>query len=251
MRRLVFTSLTLALVTLPAARADDAKKSDLDPKALDLVKQTAALYKGAKSLHAEGTVVTDSDDGGKKQQIKSEAVWDLERPNHFSLRTKLGGDAAAGLDVVCDGKKLFVHAKRRKQYTEEAPAENMAAVAQMLPRYARMTGILFLNVLADDPYEALMQGVTSCSYAGKEKVDGTEAHHLKFEQPGLNWELWVAAAGQPVVLKMTSTLEGDNGKATTVETYRNWKIDTTPRKDAFAFEPGAEAKKVDEIQSGK
>jgi hypothetical protein len=250
MRRLVLTALTLALVTLPtAAGADDAKKkADLDPKVLELVKQAAALHKSARSVHVEGSVVTDVVDDRGKRQVKTEVVYDLERPNHFALKTRLDGDAAAGVDVVCDGKKLIVQAKRLKQYTEEAPADNLAAIGQMLPRYPNQTGMLFQNVLSEDPYETLMDGVTSCSYAGKEKVNGAEAHHLKFEQKGLDWELWVAAEGQPVVLKAASTQEGGDVKATSVETYRNWKFDAAPPKDAFTFTPVAESKKVKVIR---
>ena len=33
-----------------------------------------------------------------------------------------------------------------------------------------MTGMLFANVLGDDPADLLMQGVNSCSYVGKDKV---------------------------------------------------------------------------------
>jgi hypothetical protein len=248
MRRLVPVAVTLALVTLPSAGADDAKKSDLDPKVLEIVKQVAALHRGAKSMHVEGSVVTDLDDDQGKRQLKSEVVYDLQRPNHFSLRTRLGGDEAAGVDVVCDGKKLFVQAKRLKQYTEDPPLEKLADLGQTLPRFAAMSGMLFQNVLSEDPYDTLMDGVTACSYAGKEKVDGKEAHHLKFEQKGLDWELWVAAEGQPFVLKAANKQGDGDKRSTSVETYRNWKVDAAPSKDAFVFAPITEAKKVKVIQ---
>jgi hypothetical protein len=245
MRRLVLPALTLALLALPA-RSDDAKKDALDPKVLDIVKQVGALHKNAKSMHVEGSVVTDVEGDGGKRQIKADVVYDLERPNRFALRTKLDGSSEAGPDIVCDGKKLIVHAKRMKQYTE-GDAEDLAAIGQLLPQFrGPNTGLLFQNVLSEDPYETLMSGVTAASYAGKEKVNGTEAHHLKFEQPGLNWELWVAAEGKPLVLKVASTLEGDNGKATSVETYKSWKVDAPLAKDAFSYTPG-ESKKVKEI----
>jgi hypothetical protein len=143
-----------------------------------------------------------------------------------------------------------VHAKKLKQYTEDDAAD-MATIGQTLLQYGKAnTGILFQNVLAENPYDALMEGVTKCTYAGKEKVDGEEAHHLKFEQPNLNWELWVATGDKPYVLKVLSVLEADSGgKVSTVETYRNWKVDAAPAKDAFGFTPDGEAKKVKQIQT--
>jgi hypothetical protein len=61
---------------------------------------------------------------------------------------------------------------------------------------------------------------------------------------GLQWDLWVAADGVPVVLKALSHLTGAGGKATVMDTYRNWKFDFTPDRRIFTFSPDAETKKV-------
>jgi hypothetical protein len=248
MRSLILPTVALALLAL-TVRADE-KKSDLDEKALAIVKQVGALHKNAKSMHTEGTFTSDIEGENGKRQMKVDAVVDVEKPNHFAIRTKLDGDSKAGPDLVCDGKKLYVHAKKLKQYTEDDAAD-MPAIGGTLLQYGKAnTGILFQNVLADDPYEALMEGVTKCTYAGKEKVDGEETHHLKFEQPSLNWELWVATGDKPYVLKVLSVLEdGSGNKVSTVETYKNWKVDAAPGKDTFTFTPDGEAKKVKEIRS--
>jgi hypothetical protein len=244
-KTLVLSALGLALVVLPAG-ADDAKKAnELDKKVLDLVKQLSDVYRNAKSLHVEADVSSSIGDGEQKRLVKCEAVYDLEKPNLFSLKTRLDGDAQAGPDVVCDGKKLLTHAKRLKQYTEGDAPEEWSGFGRVIGGFGRaMTGMLFPNLLTDDPYETLMDGVTACSYAGKEKVDGMEAHHLKFEQPRLNWELWVAAEGKPVVLKAYSSQTLENGKADTTETYKNWKIDSAPSKETFSINPPEGSKKV-------
>jgi hypothetical protein len=247
---LLLPVLTLAFLTLLARGDESKKKTEMDPKVLGFVKQVAELHKNAKSMHAEVSIASDIVGGEGNRQVKSEATYDMEKPNHFALKTRVDGSAAAGPDIVCDGKKLFVHAKKLKQYTEDDPIEDLTGVGRTLQGLGPVNvGMLFANVLTDDPYETLMDGVTTCSYAGTEKVNGTEAHHLKFEQPGMKWELWVAAAGKPVVLKARSVQEGDNGKLTTVETYQNWKIDAAAPKEAFSFAPNAESKKVKSIGS--
>jgi hypothetical protein len=245
MRRLfLLPVLALALIA-PPLRADDAKKGSLEPKALDILKQTAAVYKDAKTIHVDATVVTDLEGDSGKKHSSVEAAYDMERPNHFSLKTKADGKADAGPDFVSDGKKMFTLAKSRKEYIEEDAASDFGELARKLPELRLPnTGMLFWNVLAESPYDQLMEGVTSASYAGMDKVNGTEAHHLKFEQEGLKWELLVAATGKPVILKFLSRQEGDGGKAMCVETYQNWKIDGSPAKDTFTFSPGSESKKV-------
>ena len=243
------STLVLLALALPAA-ADDKKTDDLEKKALDIVKQVGDLHKNAKTMHTEVQVVSEIDDGSGKKQVKSTATHDLQRPKHFAMRTRVDGDAQAGPDLISDGKKVFVHAKKQKQYTEDDCLDIADLTTTILPLGMPFTGMLFQNVLGEDPEKALMEGVTACSYAGKEKVNGTEAHHLKFEQPGLKWELWVAAEGQPFVLKAHSALDANDRKITTTETYQNWKVDVPPSKEAFTFTPGNDAKKVQSIDPG-
>jgi hypothetical protein len=250
MRHILIISI-LVLAGAPAARADDAKAKELDKKVTDLVKQVTDLYKNAKSLHVEAAVETHVEATDQKREIKSAAVYDLMKPNLFALETRLNGDANAGPNVVCDGKILFVHAKRLKQYTETEAPEDLAGVGRVLPTFGHAaTGMLFQNLLTDEPYETLMDGVTECSYKGKEKVNETEAHHLAFAQPDMKWELWVAAEGKPLVLKASSTRDIENGKMTTVETYREWKVDDKPAKSIFSFTAPEGVKKVKIFKQG-
>src|SRR3954451_644796 len=65
-------------------RAADDK---LDKKVIDIVKQAGALYKDAKTMHAEGVVVTKGE-GGDTPEVKMTSVYDVEKPMHFSLKTK-------------------------------------------------------------------------------------------------------------------------------------------------------------------
>jgi putative intracellular protease/amidase len=144
------------------------------------------------------------------------------------------------------------YAAKPKQYTQTKAPTDWQEVGMSLLRLGRPnTGMLFVNVLAADPYEQLMDGVNTCSYAGKEKVGAVEAHHLKFSQDQFDWEMWVAAEGKPLVVKMTRTRLGDDGNKITVEElYRNWKLDTPPSKGVFSFSPPKDATKVESLEGG-
>jgi hypothetical protein len=220
---------------------------DLDKKVLEIVKKTGDLYKNAKSFHTDGSIVTKVEADGKPQEVKVSAVYDVAKPSQFAVRTKVDGDDAKGPDLVADGKKVFVHRKALKQYTESDPPGSLGDVGLSLLRLdPTFVGMLFANIVGDDPADLLMQGVTSCSYAGLDKVDGTPAHHMKFSQPEFDWELWVASEGKPYILRFSSARKGPNGTATTTETYKNWKLDEAAEKDTFKFEAPKDAKKVDE-----
>jgi hypothetical protein len=240
----------VSLVVLCAAMAGPLRAEDkLDKKVVELCKKVGNLYKNAKTMHTEGTLGTKIDNNGEKQEINVTAVFDFERPNHFSFKTVLGGDPKKGPDVISDGKKLTIYRKAIQQYVQEdAPKDIHELSDKLLPIGPAATGILFPNILNEDPADALMQGVNSCSYVGLDKVDGTSAHHMKFSQDQFNWEMWVAAEGKPFVLQMSRSADGDNVKMTATETYKNWTVDAPAGKDSFTFAPAKDATKVDEFK---
>jgi hypothetical protein len=247
-------ALVMTLVLLPAlvaARADDPKKEPQegkDKKALDVVKEVGALYKGAKSWHVDAEIATATTDGDNKREAGLKAAIDFARPDQFALRSRGRDNKDAGVEVVADGKKLFAYLRRLNEYTEADAPTDLGSLGRGLLRLGPPNvGILMPNVLSDDPYESLMEGVNSCTYAGTDKVNGTPAHHLKFSQDQFDWELWAAAEGKPLVLKIVTTFSAGDGKAVVTETYKNWKLDDTPGKDAFSFSPPDGAKKVEEF----
>jgi hypothetical protein len=86
--------------TAPAAEARPQVQAnaELDPKVTAIVKQVADLYKGVQSLHAEAALSSTVTEGNSKRQIDLSVIYELEKPNHFSLRSRSEKIAAAGLD---------------------------------------------------------------------------------------------------------------------------------------------------------
>jgi hypothetical protein len=237
--------LGLALTALGMAGACARGESDLDKKVVTIVKQVGALYKNAKSLQVDATLATTREQGDEKKEVKITATFAWERPNHFALRSQVEKDANAGLEIVCDGKMLYVLGRRLKQYTEVSAPAKMPEIGRVLPRYGHAaTGMLFQNLLEEDPDVMLLDGVTACSHAGIEKVGDKAAHHLRFTQPDFTWEMWVAAEGQPFVLKAATTHLVENAKIVTVESYTDWKLDAALPAKAFAFTAPMDATKV-------
>jgi hypothetical protein len=240
----------VSLAVLCGATAGPLRAEDkLDKKTVEICKKAGDLYKNAKTLHTEGTIVTKVDNNGQKREINVTGVYEMERPNRFSLKTQADGDAKKGPDLISDGKKLAIYRKALKQYVQEdAPKEIDELGARLLQLGSATTGMLFANVLNGDPADALMQGVNSCSYVGMDKVDGTSAHHMKFSQDQFDWEMWVASEGKPFILRMSRSVDGENGKLTSTETYKNWTLDAPAGKEAFTFSPPKDAAKVDEFK---
>jgi outer membrane protein assembly factor BamB len=219
--------------------------TELDPRATAIVKQVAELCKGVQSLHAEAVLSSTVTEGNSKRQVDLSVTYEFEKPNRFSLCSRSDKNAAAGLDVVCDGKVLYIHVRRLKEYTATKAPADLEGVGKVLPRFGHfVTGMLFPNLLAEDPDDQILDGVTACSYAGKENVAGKPGHHLRFKQGDVAWETWVAAEGEPFVLKVAMTGRTETGTFVTNETYSNWRVNSKPSNDAFRFQAPADVKQV-------
>jgi hypothetical protein len=248
------SALFLGIAVLAAGMTGRLQADDqIDKKVVEIVKKTGDLYKNAKSFHVEGTFATKIENGDQKRDINVKAIYDIQRPNYLCLKTEFDGDSKMGPDIIADGKKVFIHAKKRKQYVEEDSPSTLADIGiRLLQLGPATTGMMFGNVLAEDPADLLMQGVNSCSYVGKDQVDGTPVHRMKFSQEGFDWELWVAVEGKPYILRMVRMGEDPNGgKFKTTETYKNWKLDGEIDKETFKFKAPEGVKKVDDFDDGQ
>jgi thiol-disulfide isomerase/thioredoxin len=119
-----------------------------------------------------------------------------------------------------------------------------------------LQGSLLAELIADDPYKSIMEGVKTATYVGAEALDGAQAHHLKCTQDQFDWEVWIAAEGDPLLRKAVvdltksiantpaaAQLKGQ--KLELIQTFKNWKVDAAADEKAFAFQPPPGSQKVD------
>lgn len=241
-------ALVLTVVLVPSlVLGEPAKKDALDKKALDVLKDASTLFKDAKSFHSEAEIETVVTDGGKTQKQTILTTVDYQKPTLLAVHARNPAKKDGVIAAVCDGKAYRLHVQRLHEYTEVPCPDAPDKLGLELSRTGANVGLVPPNVINHDPYAALLDGVTDCSYAGKEPVGGTSAHHLKFAQPGLEWELLVAAEGKPLVLKAVSSASSDDRKTVTTEIYKKWQFDGTPGKDTFTFAVPADSKKVEDF----
>jgi hypothetical protein len=244
----VIVSLVCAALAGPVRTEDKKKEDKLDPKAVEICKKAGDLYKHAKTFHADGALDAKIDANGQQIDINATLAFDFERPNRVAIKVVVKGDPQEGLDFISDGKKLTTYRRKIEQYVQEdAPKDVGGLGLAVLKLGVRSPGILLPNVLHADPGASLLDGVHTCSYVGIDKVDGAPAHHMKFSQDQFDWEMWVAAEGKPLILRMTRSAEIPGGKVNTIENYKNWTIDGPAGKDAFTFSPPKGTTKVDDF----
>ncbi len=229
-----------------------------DPQVGRVLMGLAAHLQAAKSFKCIVSLQVNTEMEGMKQEIS--ATYDLaaEKPNRLALRYIKG---MTGNTVVCNGKKLYIYAPSLNRYEErEAPK----LVEQLAEGVGPMAGnMLFVdNLLVNDIYAAIMEGVTSAVYVGKERVEGMDCDHVRFVQEQFDWDLWVSVGPKPVVIQVVSDMaksfSGMTGeqsppkgmKMIVLNRFSGWGVDGVLPADTFEFVPPPGAHKAESLFEG-
>lgn len=230
-----------------------------DPQVGKVLMGLAAYLQSAKSFKCTVSLQVNTEMEGMKQEIS--AVYDLaaEKPNKLALRFVKG---MAGNTVVCTGKKLYIYALSLNRY-EERDAPKL--VEQLAEGVGPMAGnMLFVdNLLVNDIYAAIMDGVASATYMGKERVEGIDCERVRFVQDQFDWDLWVSVGPKPVLIQvlsdMAKSFSGATGelpppkgmKMMVLNRFAGWVVDGELPADTFDFAPPPGARKTESLFEGE
>ncbi|MBW7909564.1 MAG: DUF2092 domain-containing protein [Kiritimatiellae bacterium] len=223
-----------------------------EPTARQVLRRVCDFFQKAESFSADIAASTAIRQEGMSQIFEANSTLAVARPNRISLRFT-GGFKASGMECISDGTNLWLYLPALGKYTQsrapgllqevvESPNESAMFMGRGLP----VVG----SLIAGDPYEQMMEGVTEVTHLGREAVDGAECHHLRFTQEQFDWELWVDAGETPIVRKLVMDMSKayrDTGKDRMMKTtysYTNWSVGQPIPDDVFRFDPPADAKKV-------
>ncbi len=207
------------------------------------LRQTADFYKKV------GSLAVDIDRAQKVGPMAMQTTLNIDfvRPNKLAIRSK---GNVPGADIVSDGKTISIAIAALKRYTQlEAPASLDDPAADPMSKgliMGSLQGTMLGELISADPYKMLMDGVKTSKYVGKEPVDGVMAHHLAFTQDQFDWEIWIAADGDPlvrkVVMDMTRSLAGSPAaaqfkgqKLEVTQVFKGWKLNAPPARARSSF----------------
>lgn len=207
------------------------------------VRVFADFYKGANAAEVE---VVDSLPIAIPNVPSTRTVkLSIQRPDKLAVRGT--GDFSA--DIIQNGTTTYTVMTPLKKYLETPSAGNFDALAKNPQLLAALgSGAAFIPTLfGDDPYKALMDGVTKVELVGNETVENVECKRLKFERPSLVTEMWVSASGDPLLVKMELPLPIKIGTNKLEVTFKNWKIQKELPAETFAFQPPEGFEKVNDL----
>ena len=250
-----WTVMILCAVAALGAGPDDPKADARDAKAI--LRRMADYYKKARSFTVEFNLAQTVG----PTTMKTTVAATVERPNKLAIRVK--GVLLVGIDFFSDGKTLTISIGAAKRFTESKAPASFSDLSPDEPNQdllmSKLLGSMLQELTDADPYEALTHGVKTLDHVGQEFIDGGKVEHVRCTRDEFNWEVWVAAEGDPVVRKIVMDMTSSAAKSPAaaqvkrpkvemISTFKAWKINPPLNDKTFTFDPPAGSQRVDSLE---
>lgn len=210
-------------------------------RALGLLKPAADRLSAAKafSFKTEGMMEVPSPEGQiLRSCFKSEVA--LQRPNRLATR-HTGGGAIFGL--YYDGKAFSAVDHQLGLFARTgAPA----SLDELLPFVLDRTGIYFpcADLLYSDVYASLAKDLTHAYWIDRSVVNGVPCDHLALGAPGVEWQIWVGPAKEPLPCRLMVTLLNMPRQPRFTVTFSEWNFTTSLPEEHFGLKQPLAAKQI-------
>jgi hypothetical protein len=145
---------------------------------------------------------------------------------------------------VFDGKTASVLGRNVNAFSQ---LDAVGSVEQLVDKLRTDYSVALpgADLLGSDAFDLLRTDVTKAAHIGRGVVDGFECEHLAFRNNETDWQIWVQVGDAPIPRKYVITSKTETAAPQYTLVIREWKSDTKPSSDAFAFQAPAGATKLD------
>ncbi len=186
----------------------------------EIIERMSTKLGSAQSLSVTTREVRDQvKANGEAQVVTVTRESAIRRPDRAYFKTS--GDAE--VEGWYDGVGLTVALHKDKVFAQARMPETLdRALDSMYQRYGVPTPVG--DYFYSSPAKALLSDSTTGGWVGREAVDGQQADHLAFKDKGVDWEVWVAATGDPVPLKARSKFTETKRLRQIDLAFSNWNL---------------------------
>jgi hypothetical protein len=239
----------LAAVTFAApptmvapARADSAQPAGISEEtSAALARMSKTLTSPQFSFHSR-TMRGYVGPNGELLHIVFATKTTVRRPDRM-LADITGDDGST--KMVYDGKTLVAYNVDQKKYVSiPVPGK----IDEMLGAAESRLGFDFplADLLADNPQDSILYGITSGGQVGTATIDGIACRHFFFNQSAdLDLELWLEDNDRSLPRRVVITYRSLPGHPTFIAELSDWDFAIHPADADFVFQPPAGAVQVE------
>ena len=213
----------------------------VDPKAVELFRGAMDYLSELKqfSVQAQSTL-EDVINTGHRVDFEISSSVTVSRPNKIHIERH-------GLDLgqifYYNGETLTLFNPSDKVYASEAAP---GTIEDMF-HFARDTyglGVPVSDLLYSDAFTLLMEEVNYAALIGMEMIGEVQCNHLLFSRPGVDFQIWIANSGPPLVYKYVVTDTATPELLAFVTVMRNWNLAPSLSESLFEFVPPEGTEKI-------
>jgi hypothetical protein len=228
----------------PAWSAEAPKKAkapNIEPKAMEVLKQMCDYLKNLKQFSCQAEITEDVLlTSGQRIQYARSVEASVRRPDR--MRAESVGDTDNRL-LVYDGKTITLLDKTKNLYTTIAALPELDAALEHATQAFNLRAPL-ADLIYTKAYEYLTEGVLSGFYVGLNKVQGIPCHHLAFREKDIDWQIWVEDGPTPLPRKFLITDKKAQGLQFTA-VFTKWNTSPQLEDSLFTFVAPEKAEKID------
>jgi hypothetical protein len=224
------------------APADPPVERTRDERADEVVRAMSEALKRATRFSVRLEAWSDEHSAdGSLVAIGAETRLSVRRPDGFHAerisergvrRYWYDGRTFAALDV---DRNLYAKA--------DAPPTIEQTVDALEERFGIVMPLA--DLLVDDPYDSYTRGADRVDYLGTQLVRGVPCHHVWFEGPDLEWQIWIAAEGDPLPRRVQITYADEAGEPRFLCHLDDWKTGDAAEAAEFTFSPPSGAVEIE------
>jgi hypothetical protein len=240
-------SLLLACLLLAAGIAAEPAPAQPEPTesqatAKKLLLDMAGLLGAAQAYQVDLQIGYDSvQPGGEKIEFGEHRSVALQRPSHV-LNELLSSDGRRET-ILFDGSWITVSEAKAGVYARAPQPGDIDVTLRYFLEDLGMRLPLAAMMMSTFP-DVLGQRLTAVEYVEKTSILGPAAHHLAGSVPGVDFQVWIAADGKALPLRIILTYRDEIGQPQFRADFSNWNFAPEFASGTFAFVPPAGAREI-------
>ncbi len=223
--------------TAPVARPAPLVK----PQPRDVLKQMAAYLRSLDRFEVRVEKTTElilpTDQRLHADQTATIAV---QKPNRLRANFQ---NLSGGRQLFYDGKNFSLYTPEAKVYASATAPATLDETLDLLEDRYRIS-MPIADLLTADPQSRLVQNLKSETYVGQILIRGVPCHHLAFQTPEVDWEIWIEDGPKPLPRRLSLTDKSVVGSPQMTASLTDWNLAPQFPSDYFTFAPPQDAQKI-------
>ncbi|MER2604072.1 MAG: DUF2092 domain-containing protein [Candidatus Competibacter phosphatis] len=177
-----------------------------------------------------------------EQRLHADQTLDVavQKPNRLRVNFQ---NLSGGRQLFYDGKTFALYTPEPNVYASAAAPATLDETLNLLEERYQIS-MPVADLLFADPQSRLVQNLKTETYVGRVLVHGVVCHHLAFQTPEVDWEIWIEDGPKPLPRRLLLTDKSVEGSPAMSAALTDWDVVPTFAADLFTFNPPPNAQKI-------